>query len=50
MLDPIISVKYMVAGYAVILVIIPAYLVSLLLRWRALKRRLQDLEDVAGKK
>ena len=40
----------MIAGYAVVVVIMPAYLVSLLLRWRALKRKLQELEEVAGKK
>jgi hypothetical protein len=50
MLDPTISIKYMIAGYAVVVVVMPAYLVSLLLRWRALKSKLQELEEVAGKK
>ncbi|MGD0751168.1 MAG: hypothetical protein ABSA23_07135 [Anaerolineales bacterium] len=50
MLDPTISIKYMVAGYVVVVVVIPAYLASLYLRWCALKRKLQDLDDVAEKK
>ncbi len=50
MLDPIISIKYMIAGYVVVVIIIPAYLVSLVLRWRSLKRRLQDLDNIAEKK
>jgi hypothetical protein len=49
MLDPIVSIKYMLAGYAVVLVIIPAYLVSLLLRWRTQKRNLRDLEEMKAK-
>jgi CcmD family protein len=49
MLDTAISIKYMLAGYAVVLVLIPAYLVSLVLRRRALKRKLQDLEELAKK-
>jgi hypothetical protein len=50
MLDPTISIKYMLAGYAVVLVIIPAYLASLFLRWRAQKRILRDLDDMKEKK
>jgi hypothetical protein len=50
MLDPTISIKYMLGGYAVVLVVIPAYLVSLLLRWRTQKRNLRDLEDLKAKK
>ena len=50
MLDPTISIKYMIAGYAVVVVVLPAYLVSLLIRWRGLKRKLHDLENVVGKK
>ena len=49
-LNPLISIKYMIAGYAVVLVLLPAYLVSLVLRWRTLKRKLQDLDQLSGKK
>ena len=49
-LDPLVSVKYMVAGYAVVLVILPVYLASLVLRWRTLKRKLQDLDKISGQK
>jgi hypothetical protein len=50
MLDPTISIKYMIAGYAVVVVVLPAYLVSLVLRWRTMKRKLRELEEVVGKK
>ncbi len=50
MLDPIISIKYMIAGYAVVLVVIPAYVASLFLRWRTQKRNLRDLDEMKGKK
>ena len=49
MLDTAISIKYMLAGYAGVLVLIPAYLASLVLRRRALKRKLQDLDELAKK-
>ncbi len=44
-----ISIKYMIAGYAVIFVVLAVYLASLFLRWRNLKRDLQSLEET-GKK
>ena len=50
MLDPAVSIKYMLAGYAVVLVVIPAYLVSLFLRWRNQKRNLRDLDELKDKK
>ena len=50
MLDPVVSIKYMLAGYAVVLVIIPAYIVSLILRWRTQKRNLRDLDELKEKK
>ena len=50
MLDPVVSIKYMFAGYAVVLVVIPAYLVSLFLRWRTQKRNLRDLDELKVKK
>ena len=50
MLDPTISIKYMFAGYIVVLIMIPTYIASLILRWRAKKQQLQDLEDMKSKK
>ena len=49
MLDPTISIKYMLAGYIVVLVVIPAYLASLFLRWRTQKRNLRDLDELKKK-
>lgn len=49
MLDPIISIRYMLIGYGVILAVIAAYLVSLFLRWRNLKRTLHSLEETRKK-
>jgi CcmD family protein len=49
MLDSAISIKYMLAGYTVVLVLLPAYLASLVLRRRALKRKLEDLDDLSKK-
>jgi hypothetical protein len=41
-----ISIKYMIAGYAVIFFVLAIYLVSLLIRWRRLKNDLQTLENL----
>jgi CcmD family protein len=41
-----VSIKYMIAGYAVIFLVLTAYLVSLIVRWQRLKRDLQTLEDL----
>lgn len=46
MLDSTISIKYMLAGYTVVLVLLPAYLASLVLRRRALKRKMEDLDEL----
>lgn len=50
MIDPIISMTYMIAGYSVILVVLTIYLVSLFVRTRNLKRDLQMLKDVQEEK
>jgi hypothetical protein len=50
MLDPTVSIKYMLSGYAVVLVVIPAYIASLVLRWRAHQRSLRDLDELKEKK
>jgi Flp pilus assembly protein TadB len=44
-----VSIKYMFAGYATIFVVLMAYLVSLFLRWRKLKRDLQFLDELDSK-
>ena len=44
-----VSIKYMLAGYAIILVVLMAYLVSLFLRWRKLKRDLKALDELNNK-
>jgi CcmD family protein len=44
-----VSIKYMLAGYTAIFIVLIAYLVSLFLRWRKLKRDLQDLEELNNK-
>ena len=49
MLDHAISIKYRLGGYAAFLVLLTAYLVSLIVRWRNLKRDLQSLEDIKKK-
>ena len=43
-LDPILSIRYMVAGYAVFFIVMAAYLASLVIRWSNLKRALHSLE------
>jgi hypothetical protein len=46
MLEYAISIKYMLAGYAVILTVLALYIVSLFIRWRNLKRDLQTLKEI----
>jgi hypothetical protein len=43
------SIKYMLAGYALILIVLALYLVSLFIRWRNLKRDLQTLKEIQKK-
>ena len=40
------SIKFMIAGYTVIFIILAVYLISLILRWRRLKRDLQTLQSL----
>jgi hypothetical protein len=44
-----VSIKYMIGGYAAILVILVSYLVSLVLRWRRLKQELRILAELKNK-
>ena len=46
MIEYATSIKYMLAGYAVILVVLAIYLVSLIVRWRNLKRNFQTLKEI----
>jgi hypothetical protein len=45
MIDYAISIKYMVAGYAVIFIVLTIYLVSLFIRWQHLVHDLETLDD-----
>jgi hypothetical protein len=50
MLDVSISIRYMVAGYALILTVLTIYIFSLFIRWRSLKRDLITLKEITKKK
>jgi hypothetical protein len=41
-----LSIKYMIAGYIAIFIIVAVYLVSLFIRWKRLKRDLQNFQTV----
>ncbi len=49
MIAYVTSIKYMLAGYAVILTVLALYIVSLFIRWRNLKRDLQTLKEIQKK-
>ncbi|MBE3039305.1 MAG: hypothetical protein IMZ62_10900 [Chloroflexi bacterium] len=49
MIEYATSIKYMLAGYAVILTVLALYIVSLFIRWRNLKRDLQTLKEIQKK-
>jgi hypothetical protein len=46
MIEYATSIKYMFAGYSVILIVLALYIVSIIIRWRNLKRDLQMLEEI----
>ena len=46
MIPYVVSIKYMLAGFFAIFLILVIYLVSLFIRWRKLKRDLQTLEKL----
>ncbi len=46
MIEYAISIKYMLAGYAVIFLVLTIYLVSLIIRWRRLNQEMQALKDL----
>ena len=49
MIEYAISIKYMLAGYTVILTVLALYIISLFIRWRNLKRDLQTLKEIQNK-
>jgi hypothetical protein len=50
MLGYAISIRYMLAGYSVILIVLAVYIISLFIRWRSLKQDLHSLEEIEIKK
>jgi len=44
-----VSIKYMLAVYIVILLVLAAYLTSLFVRWKNLKRELKALQEIEKK-
>ena len=49
MLDHTISIQFMLGGYAAFFVLFMVYVVSLLVRWRNLKRELKSLDEMEKK-
>jgi len=49
MIDYATSLKYLLAGYAVIFSVLALYIVSLFLRWRKLKQDFQMLKELQKK-
>lgn len=49
MLEYAVSIKYMLAGYAVIFTVLALYLISLFIRWHNLKRDFQTLKEIQEK-
>jgi len=49
MLDTVISMKYMLAGYTIILSVLAIYLISLVVRWKNLHRDLKTLNEIEKK-
>lgn len=41
-----ISIKYMLAGYSIIMIVLAIYLVSLVMRWRKLQNDLKNLQEI----
>jgi len=41
-----VSIKYMLAGFTAIFLVLVIYLISLFVRWRRLKRDLQTFEEL----
>lgn len=41
-----ISIKYMLAGYSIIMIVLAIYLASLVIRWRELQNDLKNLQEI----
>lgn len=46
MISEAISIKYMLAGYAVIFLVLAAYIISLFIRWRQFRRDLETFKTL----
>jgi hypothetical protein len=46
MIEYATSMKYMLAGYAVIFTVLALYITSLLIRWHNLKRDFKTLQEI----
>jgi hypothetical protein len=46
MLDYAISMKYMLAGYTIIVSVLLVYIISLIVRWRNLNKVLHTMKDI----
>ncbi len=46
MISYAISIKYMLAGYAVIFLVLAAYIVSLIIRWKRYRRDLETIKNL----
>jgi hypothetical protein len=44
-----VSIKYMAAGYSVILLVLATYLISLVVRWKNLNRDMKALQEIEKK-
>jgi len=49
MINPVVSIKYMIGGYVAMSVVLILYLVSLVVRWKNLKRDLKTLDEIQKK-
>jgi len=49
MIEYATSIKYMLAGYAVILTVLALYIISLFIRWRNLERDLHTIKKIYKK-
>ncbi len=49
MIEYATSIKFLIAGYAVMLTVLALYIVSLFIRWHSLKRDLQTLQEIQKK-
>jgi hypothetical protein len=49
MIEYATSIKYMLAGYTMILTVLALYIISLFIRWRNLKKDLQTLKEIQNK-